>query len=127
MTIGRSSYDASHITVLSGEEAVRKRPGLYIGSTGERGLQNMVSEAIDRAATEVLAGRATRVDVTLTADGGVRVTHDAVDGRVGAIEDDRLGEELSIVDYGARGGTATLWATPLARWGSPSSMLCLAG
>lgn len=70
------TYDASHITVLEGLEAVRKRPGMYIGSTGERGLHHMVFEAVTRALDEILAGSASRVEVTLMADGGVRVAHD---------------------------------------------------
>ncbi|MFE3991603.1 ATP-binding protein [Streptomyces goshikiensis] len=66
-------YDASHIQVLEGWEAVRKRPGMYVGSTSERGLRQMVFEVADRAVNEVLAGRAASVDITLTPDGGVRV------------------------------------------------------
>jgi len=69
-------YDAADIKVLEGREAVRKRPGMYVGSTGERGLYHLVLEVIDRAVSEVLAGRAGSVDVTLTADGGVRVVDD---------------------------------------------------
>ncbi|MFJ6632115.1 ATP-binding protein [Streptomyces sp. NPDC091376] len=69
-------YDASHIRVLEGWEAVRKRPGMYVGSTSERGLHNMVFEVADRAVNEVLAGRAGSVEVTLTPDGGVRVADD---------------------------------------------------
>ncbi|MEV8544699.1 DNA gyrase subunit B [Streptomyces sp. NPDC051572] len=75
-------YDAAHIEVLEGREAVRKRPGMYVGSTGERGLYHLVLEVVDRAVSEVLAGRAGSVDVTLTSDGGVRVADDgASDGR----------------------------------------------
>ncbi|AUY47928.1 ATP-binding protein [Streptomyces sp. CB01881] len=71
-----SGYDAAHIQVLEGREAVRRRPGMWIGSTGERGLRNLVFEAADRAVNDVVAGRASRVDITLTSDGGVRVADD---------------------------------------------------
>lgn len=73
MATAEHEYGASSITILEGLEAVRKRPGMYIGSTSERGLHHLVWEVVDNSVDEAMAGYADKVEVTILADGGIEV------------------------------------------------------
>src|SRR5256714_12150658 len=70
---GKSSYGAKSITVREGLDPVRKRPGMYIGSTGPSGLHHLIWEVVDNSVDEAMAGYCDRIEVTLLADGGCRV------------------------------------------------------
>ncbi|MEY4312643.1 MAG: gyrase subunit [Actinomycetota bacterium] len=87
-------YGAGNIQVLEGLEAVRKRPGMYIGSTGERGLHHLVYEIVDNSVDEALAGYCTTIDVTVLANGGVRV----IDNGRGIPVDEHPTEKKSTVE-----------------------------
>ncbi|MEU2448959.1 ATP-binding protein [Streptomyces sp. NPDC012765] len=100
-----NEYTAAHIRVLEGHEAIRMRPGMYVGSTGERGLHHMVYEVVSYAVDEHMAGHADAIEVTITADGGIRV---ADNGRGLPVEAEEptgtsaVERELTELNFGSR-------------------------
>jgi DNA gyrase subunit B len=91
------AYEAKDITVLKGLEPVRERPGMYIGSTGISGLHHLVYEVVDNAVDEAMAGHATRIEVTLLADGGCRVYDNGRGIPVGPHPEDKKKSAAEIV------------------------------
>ena len=96
-TTAAAAYDAAAITVLEGLEAVRKRPGMYIGSTALRGLHHLVHEVVDNSVDEAMAGHCTLVDVVLRPDGSCTVTDDGRGIPVSAMEDQEGRSALEVV------------------------------
>ena len=76
ITGGSSEYSAEDITVMEGLEAVRKRPGMYIGTTGTEGVFHLIREIVDNSVDEAMAGFASRIDITIHKDGSVTVVDD---------------------------------------------------
>ena len=102
-TTSRSSYDASKIQVLEGLEAVRKRPGMYIGGTGSEGMHHLVWEIIDNSVDEAAAGFAGHIDVVLHKDGSVEVSDNGRGIPVDRKSDGRTGLEVVFTELHAGG------------------------
>jgi DNA gyrase subunit B len=102
--VAESEYGAKDITVLQGLEAVRKRPGMYIGSTGHRGLHHLVFEVLDNGVDEALAGYATEIKVTLHPDGSVTVVDNGRGIPVDVMEDNGLSAATVVLTQLHAGG-----------------------
>ncbi|WP_330335360.1 ATP-binding protein (plasmid) [Streptomyces sp. NBC_00536] len=100
-----NAYTGSHIQVLEGCEAIRRRPGMFVGSSGERGLHQLVYEVVSYAVNEHVGGHADTIDVTITADGGIRVSDNGRGLFVGVEESDgtsAVERELTELSFGGK-------------------------
>lgn len=117
-----NNYDASSITVLEGLEAVRKRPGMYIGSVSTKGLNHLIYEIVDNAVDEHLAGYCDRIRVTLEADGSATIDDNGREFLWGCMKRESVRNVLflphcmravnSIIPHIRRAAASTAWVLP---------------